>query len=115
MVAFGIAGSNLSFEREFSVLFWAYLIALQNLATLLTSTSYSELRTSFRSIHRSLCAGSGLLLARRQPQLLRTTLDNRSFSTAPRKDYGEQLTESMKELYAVRRPTSVVYWADSVP
>jgi len=109
VVTFDIAGPNLSFECEFSVRFRAYLIVLQNLATLLTSTAYSELRTSFRSIHRSLCAGSGLLLARKQPQLLRTTLDNRSFSTAPIKDYGEQLTESMKELYAVRRPTSAVY------
>jgi hypothetical protein len=109
MVAFDTAGSNLSFERELSICFRVYLIVLQNLATLLTSTGYSELRTSFRSIHRSLCAGSGLLLARKRPQLLRTTLDSRSFSTAQRKSYGEQLTESMKELYAVRRPIGAVY------
>lgn len=48
-----------------------------------------------------------------QARLLRTpvsALDGRSFSTAAAKDYGGYLTDSMLDLYSVRRLGSVASW-----
>lgn len=102
--AFGPTRSSLPLERRRHSTCKNLLDSYQNLATLLSPTSYAEIRTSFRSIHRSLRAGLGTSLARKETQLLRDPLaiTARSVSTVSGKNYGDHLTGDMLDLYKVR-------------
>jgi len=107
-LTFDTSGPNLPAECKSSPLSWHPLIISQNLATLLTRTSYSELRTSFRRIHEGLHSGLGVPLARKQAQILRSPFvppGSPLLATVTENDCGDSLTGSMLDFYAVGQGT----------
>ncbi|PVG02111.1 hypothetical protein CPB86DRAFT_726800 [Serendipita vermifera] len=86
-----------------------------NLATLISPTSYAELRRTCRSLWRNLRSGLGIGVARRLARPLHFTpppsnlLLSRQLTTQSISDCGEGLTVQINKYYQTSRPSSTVY------